>query len=101
MSTALKGLDHDGLLNDLPPLPKHDTDPFEQAETSVQLFWPKSSVDDVLLAAKVVRKLGFVPEIRLVEDASGYSSIELHTKDVPSMARVLRESIEATKGRRP
>lgn len=69
-------------------------------ETTIGIFYDKSSIADLINAARVVQKLGQVPEIRIVEDSADEPhGVELFVKDVPAMARTLALSI-AQNGRR-
>jgi hypothetical protein len=50
----------------------------------------------VLLAAKTIGKLGYVPELRFVDDRAEPAALELYVKDMPAMIGKLRESLAAT-----
>lgn len=100
MATAHRALDHDGLLDDVPPFP-------EPKDTSLGFFRPDSdraagTMRDLIVAATTARRLGFVPEIRFATHPDDEPwGVELFVRDIPSMIRVLRESLEASKRKGP
>lgn len=61
----------------------------ETEETTLGMFFEQETVEKITDAAKIIEKLGFEPEIRLL----GNGGIELYVKDIPSMIRTLRASI--------
>jgi hypothetical protein len=66
----------------------------ERGETSIGSFYDKSTIEELVLAAKVCQRLGHVPELRIVQDSIDEpQGVELFVKDLPSMARTLARSI--------
>ena len=66
-------------------------------ETTLGTYYETNAMSELVNAAKIIQKLGQVPEIRLVQDAIDEPiGVELFVKDVPAMARTLAKSIAQT-----
>jgi hypothetical protein len=93
-----KGRDHDGILEGRGEPANAQSN---ETDTILDVFCSgQDSVQQIVDAAKIVTKLGYVPEIRLSAYSDGSGCIELYVRDIPSLISTLRASLEASNGRK-
>ncbi len=68
----------------------------KEPTTSIGLFHSGDTLAELLNAATVVERLGYMPELRFAGTTDDPSAVELFVRDVPALIGKLRASLDAT-----